>query len=109
MAGNFNIDLTYRNYVGGDGEELPLFAQGHSGLLELGFSDEGGNVDLFAKGVYEYTPVLGHNWIAGGGLHWYPIQDNQDLRLFATAGWSSLNQTVTASLGLSIDLNIKLW
>lgn len=109
VAGNFNIDLTYRNYVGGDGEELPLFAQGHSGLLELGFSDEGGNVDLFAKGVYEYTPVLGHNWIAGGGLHWYPIRDNQDLRLFATAGWSSLNQTVTASLGLSIDLNIKLW
>lgn len=107
--GNFNLDLTYRNYVGGDGEELPLFAKGHSGLMQLEFADEDGNVDVFAKGVYEYVPELGHNWIAGGGIHWYPVRNSQDLRLFATAGWNSLLGTVTASVGLSIDLCINLW
>jgi len=109
MGDNFRLDLSYRYGVGGDGEEHPLFAPGHAGLAELNFTDNNEKVDVFAKGIYEYDAIRGHNWIAGGGIHWYPLNNSRNLRVYASAGWRSLEQTVTASVGLSYDLCFKLW
>ncbi len=106
---NFRLDLSYRYGVGGNGDEFPLLSPGHVGIAELNFTDNNEKVDVFAKGIYEYSALKGHNWIAGGGIHWYPLRNSQNLRVYATAGWDRFYQNVTASAGLSYDLVFKLW
>ncbi|MBO4446850.1 MAG: hypothetical protein J5764_01850 [Bacteroidales bacterium] len=108
IGDNFSLDLQYRNGVGGDGEELPLIARGHSALAGLTFTNNAENLDVFARGHYEHINGLGDNWIAGAGVHYYPLKNSQDLRIHALASWNSYDNFITAAVGLSYNFNFKV-
>lgn len=52
----------------------------------------------FDDAVYTYIP--------GAALHWFPIRDNHDLRVHATASYQSQYKTTTLCLGVLYNLNL---
>jgi len=100
----FHVDLQYRNAVGGDGEENPLLIKGHSALAAIEYSNKAENLELFGRCNFEHCE-LGNNWIAGAGVHYYPLRGSKDLRLHAMAAWNSYDNFLTAAVGLSCNLN----
>ena len=63
-----------------------------------------GNYMITDKSVYS-----GNAFSVGTALHYYPLQDSQDLRLHAVFAYDSLLSNFTASFGVLYNLCFNLW
>ena len=47
-----------------------------------------------------------YTWMPGAGLHWYPLGEDRNLRVHATAAYNSAFELTTLSLGVLYNLNL---
>lgn len=65
--------------------------------------------DLVGSFVFEANTRFDdttYNYVPAAALHWYPLGENRDLRVHASAGYNSLFETTTLCLGVLYNLNI---
>lgn len=71
------------------------------------------NLSLFAKAGFDKGEnelmLEGNRFYTGAGAYWYPLRENQDLRVHALASYDGLEQVLGFSVGLTYALNLKVF
>ena len=110
LFGDWTFTLDWTNTCGLDAEYSSILG-GHTfhGRLDYAPSERW---DLSLRGNYVVTDksiLMDNWWNLGTAVEFFPLRDNQDLRLHAVAEYDTLMEGLYFSFGILYNLRLNLW